>query len=99
MLRKVFLIGSGLVTKLCVPLGVDVVPIPGTTQIGHLSDNMAARALTLSREDLEEIASAVPTEHVSGERYHKPTDWFVGQMEKRRKTEEEPEPEQQVPGT
>lgn len=79
--------------------GVDVVPIPGTTQIGHLSDNMAARALTLSREDLEEIASAVPTEHVSGERYHKPTDWFVGQMEKRRKTEEEPEPEQQVPGT
>ena len=56
-------------------------------------------ALTLSREDLEEIASQVPAEHVSGEWYHKHTDWFVGQMEKRRKTEEEPEPEQQVPGT
>jgi len=62
--------------------GDDVVPIPGTTKIGHLDDNVASLQLSLSRQELEDIASLVPQDDVSGERYHKVGDWFLGQVGK-----------------
>jgi len=49
--------------------GEDVVPIPGTTKIAHLDDNLAARHITLSEEDLEKIAAVVPCDQFQGERY------------------------------
>jgi len=59
--------------------GEDVVPIPGTRKIGHLDSNVASLGLSLTEQDLREIAEMVPLERVSGERYHKVGDWFLGQ--------------------
>lgn len=50
--------------------GPDVVPIPGTTSIKNLDANLASRSLLLSEAELAEIAAQVPSELVSGERYH-----------------------------
>lgn len=35
--------------------GPDVIPIPGTTSIAHLDENLAARSIALTAEDLAEI--------------------------------------------
>eukprot|EP00746_Dinoflagellata_sp_MGD_P003998 gnl/MRDRNA2_/MRDRNA2_107740_c0_seq1.p1 gnl/MRDRNA2_/MRDRNA2_107740_c0~~gnl/MRDRNA2_/MRDRNA2_107740_c0_seq1.p1 ORF type:complete len:387 (+),score=82.33 gnl/MRDRNA2_/MRDRNA2_107740_c0_seq1:184-1344(+) len=50
--------------------GEDVVPIPGTTRIKNLDDNIKSCNLTLDSRDLKDIAAAVPLEQVSGDRYH-----------------------------
>ncbi|KAL2622328.1 hypothetical protein R1flu_002533 [Riccia fluitans] len=49
--------------------GVDVVPIPGTTKVKNLEENVGALGFKLSKEDLAEIEAAVPVEQVAGDRY------------------------------
>ncbi|KAK9215204.1 hypothetical protein WN944_007208 [Citrus x changshan-huyou] len=49
--------------------GEDVVPIPGTTKIKNLDDNIGSLTIKLTKEDLKEISDAVPTEEVAGDRY------------------------------
>lgn len=46
-----------------------IVPIPGTTKIHRLEENLKAEQLTLSREDMEEIESAFSQIKIHGERY------------------------------
>jgi aryl-alcohol dehydrogenase-like predicted oxidoreductase len=49
--------------------GQDIVPIPGTTKINRLEENLAAAAIGLTPKDLADIESAVPESAVRGERY------------------------------
>jgi aryl-alcohol dehydrogenase-like predicted oxidoreductase len=49
--------------------GPDVVPIPGTTKVKNLEENIGALSVTLSKEELKEIEDAVPHEEVAGGRY------------------------------
>ncbi|MED6123552.1 palmitoyltransferase akr1 [Stylosanthes scabra] len=49
--------------------GNDVVPIPGTTKIKNLDQNIGALSVKLSEEDLREISEAVPIDDVAGGRY------------------------------
>ncbi|KAL5225003.1 hypothetical protein ABZP36_011642 [Zizania latifolia] len=48
--------------------GDDVVPIPGTTKVKNLDDNIGAVKVKLSKEDLKEISAAVPVGEVAGSR-------------------------------
>jgi aryl-alcohol dehydrogenase-like predicted oxidoreductase len=49
--------------------GEDIVPIPGTRRLRYLEDNIAAAAISLSAEELEQLSSLVPPEAVAGTRY------------------------------
>jgi aryl-alcohol dehydrogenase-like predicted oxidoreductase len=49
--------------------GSDIVPIPGTTKIHRLEENLAAADLQLSPPDVATIERAVPEEAVAGTRY------------------------------
>mmetsp|Transcript_119724 Transcript_119724/g.339333 ORF Transcript_119724/g.339333 Transcript_119724/m.339333 type:complete len:349 (+) Transcript_119724:67-1113(+) len=62
--------------------GDDVVPIPGTTKISHLDDNIDSCKLVLSSAELAEAASTVPHTAVSGDRYPSAGSWFKGQIAK-----------------
>ncbi|XP_020224137.1 probable aldo-keto reductase 1 [Cajanus cajan] len=46
--------------------GEDVVPIPGTTKIKNLDQNLGALAVKLSERDLREVSEAVPIDDVAG---------------------------------
>jgi aryl-alcohol dehydrogenase-like predicted oxidoreductase len=46
-----------------------IVPIPGTTKLNRLSENIGAADIQLSAADLDEIASALEKIPVSGDRY------------------------------
>lgn len=46
-----------------------VVPIPGTTKLSRLEENIGAAALPLTAQDLEHIETAAAKIHVEGERY------------------------------
>ncbi|PON73859.1 Aldo/keto reductase/potassium channel subunit beta [Parasponia andersonii] len=48
--------------------GDDFVPIPGTTKIKNLDDNIGSVGVKLTEEDLKEISDAVPIEEVAGDR-------------------------------
>ncbi|XP_058002708.1 probable aldo-keto reductase 1 isoform X2 [Hevea brasiliensis] len=48
--------------------GDDVVPIPGTTKIKNLDENLGSLKVKLTEEELKEIAAAVPIEEVAGDR-------------------------------
>ncbi|XP_047053112.1 perakine reductase-like isoform X1 [Lolium rigidum] len=48
--------------------GEDVVPIPGTTKVKNLDDNIGAVNVKLSKQDLEEISAAFPAGEVAGSR-------------------------------
>ncbi|KAM7466876.1 hypothetical protein LguiB_014438 [Lonicera macranthoides] len=48
--------------------GDDIVPIPGTTKVKNLKNNIGSLGLKLIEEDLNEILDAVPTDEVTGER-------------------------------
>ncbi|XP_041018550.1 probable aldo-keto reductase 1 [Juglans microcarpa x Juglans regia] len=48
--------------------GDDVVPIPGTTKIKNLDNNIGSLKVKLTREALKEISDAVPIEEVAGGR-------------------------------
>lgn len=46
-----------------------IVPIPGTTKLARLEENIAATAIELTRDDLREIAAAASQITVQGARY------------------------------
>ena len=48
--------------------GDDVVPIPGTTKIKNLDDNIGSLGVKLTEADLKEITEAVPIDEVAGMR-------------------------------
>ncbi|KAF5188401.1 Perakine reductase [Thalictrum thalictroides] len=48
--------------------GEDVVPIPGTTKIKNLDNNIASLKVKLTEEDLKKISDAVPMDEVVGGR-------------------------------
>ncbi|KAK6122693.1 hypothetical protein DH2020_043562 [Rehmannia glutinosa] len=48
--------------------GDDVVPIPGTTKMKNLEDNIGSLAVKLRAEELKEIDAAIPIDEVGGER-------------------------------
>jgi aryl-alcohol dehydrogenase-like predicted oxidoreductase len=49
--------------------GDDVVPIPGTTSVSHLEQNVAALEIELTDEDLSRIEQAFPRGATAGPRY------------------------------
>lgn len=49
--------------------GPDVIPIPGTSSIAHLNQNLAAREVVLSDEDKEEINAIFGVGAAAGDRY------------------------------
>jgi aryl-alcohol dehydrogenase-like predicted oxidoreductase len=46
-----------------------IVPIPGTTKLHRLEENLGAASITLSASDLAEIQSALSGIQVHGDRY------------------------------
>lgn len=52
-----------------VPQKVEMVPIPGTTKLHRLAENLGAANIELTADDLSEIDSAVSKINVQGERY------------------------------
>lgn len=50
--------------------GKDLVPIPGTKRRKYLEENVAAAAVSLSKEDLAEIEAVAPRGVAAGERYN-----------------------------
>ncbi|XP_035539490.1 perakine reductase-like isoform X1 [Juglans regia] len=48
--------------------GEDIFPIPGTTKVGNIDDNIGSLSVKLSEDDLKEICEAVPFHEVFGER-------------------------------
>jgi aryl-alcohol dehydrogenase-like predicted oxidoreductase len=48
--------------------GDDVVPIPGTTKIPNLDENMGAALVKLTPKKVQEVAAAVPEHAVAGSR-------------------------------
>ncbi|KAK3190138.1 hypothetical protein Dsin_029699 [Dipteronia sinensis] len=48
--------------------GEDIIPIPGTTKVKNMVNNIGALAVKLTEEDLKEISDAVPVDGVSGSR-------------------------------
>ena len=49
--------------------GEDVVPIPGTTSVSHLEQNLVALEIELTDEDLSRIGQAFPRGATAGKRY------------------------------
>jgi aryl-alcohol dehydrogenase-like predicted oxidoreductase len=49
--------------------GEDLVPIPGTTKIRHLEENIASLEIELSDEDLAELSRLFPPGAAAGDRY------------------------------
>ncbi len=49
--------------------GDDIVPIPGTSKVARLEENLAAAAIRLSAAELSAIEAAVPEQAVEGQRY------------------------------
>ena len=55
-----------------------IVPIPGTTKLTRLDENIGASALELTPEDLREIHSAASKIRVQGERYPENLEQMTG---------------------
>jgi aryl-alcohol dehydrogenase-like predicted oxidoreductase len=49
--------------------GDDIVPIPGTTRVEHLEENVAALEIELTDDDLRELESVFPMGAAAGDRY------------------------------
>ncbi len=49
--------------------GDDIVPIPGTTRVGHLEENVGALELDLDEDELMRLGEAAPPGAASGDRY------------------------------
>jgi len=49
--------------------GNDIVPIPGTKRVPYLEENVRARDVELSADDLARIEEAFPKGVTAGERY------------------------------
>ncbi len=50
--------------------GDDIVPIPGTKRMAFLKENLAADAVRLSAEELQQLDAILPPGAASGDRYH-----------------------------
>ncbi|XP_050275025.1 probable aldo-keto reductase 1 [Quercus robur] len=57
--------------------GDDIAPIPGTTKIKNLDDNIGSLNVELTEDDLKEITDAVPIEEVAGGRSYQSMDHFL----------------------
>ena len=55
-----------------------IVPIPGTTKLHRLEENLGAAAITLSEDDLTQINQAVAAIDVQGARYPEQLQNMVG---------------------
>ncbi len=55
-----------------------IVPIPGTTQLNRLEENIGAAAIELSPVDLREIEGAASKIHVQGARYPEKLEQMTG---------------------
>jgi aryl-alcohol dehydrogenase-like predicted oxidoreductase len=55
-----------------------ITPIPGTTKLSRLDENIAAVALALTADDLREIAGAASTVAVEGDRYPEQLEALTG---------------------
>jgi aryl-alcohol dehydrogenase-like predicted oxidoreductase len=55
-----------------------IVPIPGTTKLGRLEENIAATDITLSADDLREIDSAASAITIEGDRYPEKLERLTG---------------------
>ncbi|HKF26153.1 MAG TPA: aldo/keto reductase, partial [Candidatus Acidoferrum sp.] len=55
-----------------------IVPIPGTTKLARLEENLAAASLQLSREDLKQLEAAASRVAVQGARYPEALQKLVG---------------------
>ena len=55
-----------------------IVPIPGTTKLRRLQENIGAAAVELTPDDLREIESAVSTVPVQGDRYPERLEQLTG---------------------
>jgi aryl-alcohol dehydrogenase-like predicted oxidoreductase len=55
-----------------------IVPIPGTTKLHRLEENIGAAEIELTAEDLSQIASALSTIEVRGARYPEALQKTVG---------------------
>ena len=53
--------------------GTDIVPIPGTTRLDHLDENVAATAITLAQETIAKLNELINPRTVSGARYNAAT--------------------------
>ena len=49
--------------------GIDIVPIPGTTKVANLEQNVAATDIELTADDLAQIDAIAPAGVAAGERY------------------------------
>lgn len=49
--------------------GPHIIPIPGTRTVGHLAEDAAAAAITLTAQELAEIEAVLPAGFAHGERY------------------------------
>jgi aryl-alcohol dehydrogenase-like predicted oxidoreductase len=49
--------------------GDDVCPIPGTSNVNHLLENIKASQMALTTEEIEQLKSLVPAAAIAGERY------------------------------
>ena len=58
--------------------GDDIVPIPGSTRIGHLDELITAARLALTPAELAEISAAFPPDVAAGERYYATMRPFIG---------------------
>ena len=58
--------------------GEDIAPIPGTTKIHRLEENVSAASVMFSADELARIADAVPEAAIEGERYSKTGMAMVG---------------------
>ncbi|MGE5761124.1 MAG: aldo/keto reductase, partial [Gemmatimonadota bacterium] len=54
-----------------------IVPIPGTTKLQRLDDNLGAAVVELTPADLQEIESAAVTITVQGARYSESSQRFI----------------------
>jgi aryl-alcohol dehydrogenase-like predicted oxidoreductase len=55
-----------------------IVPIPGTTKLGRLEENIGAVSIQLTPEDLREIESAAAKIEVQGARYPEKLEKMTG---------------------
>ena len=55
-----------------------IVPIPGTTKVNRLEENIGASELELTQNDLDEIETAASKVDVQGERYPERLEQMTG---------------------
>src|SRR4029077_5929823 len=49
--------------------GPDVIPIPGTKQVGRLEENLGATHVRLTSQEIDRISAAIPIGAAAGTRY------------------------------